>query len=89
MDLFRTILIIMLVFFIVMLIKNDITYRNHKIIMEAIYKYHVDCYYSDCGETVKYDEMKSYAKTLWCLWDWGYKRILPKEKFELIKPFIK
>ncbi len=32
--------------------------------------------------------MEGYDKTLWRWWDWGYKNILPKEDYELIKPYI-
>ena len=39
-------------------------------------------------KNVSYDDMESDNKTLLRLWDWGYTRILPPEKFELIKPFI-
>jgi hypothetical protein len=35
------------------------------------------------------DAMEDYDDTLFRLWDWGYKRILPKQYFELIKPYIK
>lgn len=37
---------------------------------------------------VDYDDMENYVVTLWRLWDWGYTRILPKDKFEIIKPYI-
>ena len=33
-------------------------------------------------------QMEDFDKTLFRLWDWGYKNILPKEDFELIKPYI-
>lgn len=32
--------------------------------------------------------MESYFKTLFRFWDFGYKHILPKEDFELIKPYL-
>lgn len=34
-------------------------------------------------------QMEDFDKTLFRLWDWGYKNILPKEDFELIKPYLK
>jgi hypothetical protein len=37
---------------------------------------------------VDYNDEESYEKTLFRLWDWGYTRILPKDKFEIIKPYI-
>jgi hypothetical protein len=32
--------------------------------------------------------MESYNKTLYRLWDWGYKRIVPKEIYDRIKDYI-
>lgn len=84
-------LIIYGVFTIYYLIKNDVTCNHHIRIVEAIaaYKKHCILYGSSGSEDlVNYDDMEDYDKTLWRLWDWGYKRILPKEKYELIKEYI-
>lgn len=35
-----------------------------------------------------YDNMEPYDKTFRRFWDWGYKRILPPEKFKLVEPYI-
>ena len=37
---------------------------------------------------VDYDDMEEFDKTEKRVFDWGCKNILPKEKFELIKPFL-
>ena len=37
---------------------------------------------------VDYRDEESYERTLYRLYDWGYTRILPADKMELIKPFI-
>jgi hypothetical protein len=37
---------------------------------------------------VNYDDMESYDETLFRLFDFGYKNILPKEKYDIIKPYI-
>lgn len=71
--------------------KNDVTYKNHKIITDAIYDYHIDMLMSkkyDQIDAVDYRDMETYNSTLFRLWDWGYTRILPKEKFEIVKPYI-
>lgn len=50
------------------------------------------CYYDNEGiyaYEVSPSDMETYDSTLWRLWDWGYTRILPKEKFELVKPYIR
>lgn len=68
------------------LIKNNNAYKNHIIIIEAIYEYcrekNIDC-------NLFYMSMEDYDDTVNRFWDWGYTRILPPEQFELIKPYIK
>lgn len=79
--------------FIYFLIKNGITYRWHVLITNAIFLYHIDCesiLEIDLREKiVSYNDLESYDATLFRFWDWGYKHILPKEKFEIIEPYIK
>ena len=75
-----------------MLIKNNNTFDKRCIILNLISKYRADILDntfnwletkpSDCK--VDYDDMEPYDKTLNRLWDWGYKRILPKEKFDIL-----
>lgn len=78
--------------FIVLMIKNEITFINHNIISNAIYAYGIQFIRESEGKfldiPVQFSDCEDYDKTLWRLWDWGYKRILPREKFELIKPYI-
>jgi hypothetical protein len=73
------------------LIKNEFTYRSHMIISEAIYEYndHLINEGRYHQSKVTFVDMESYEATQKRFWDWGYTRILPPEKFELIKPFIK
>lgn len=77
---------------IICAIKNEVTCRNHLIICNAIYEYRVylirNGMYNPNNEGVTLNDMEDYNVTLKRFWDWGYKRILPPEKFELIKPFI-
>lgn len=78
--------------------KNSITLKHRILIIRAIRDYLIDCiksreYLINCIESneveaVNYGDMESYDKTLWRVWDWGYTRILPKEKFEIIKPYV-
>lgn len=71
------------------LIKNDVTYTNRIIISTAIFKYTMSLIEKHIYECeVNYEDMEPYDKTFNRFWDWGYKRILPKEKFEIIEPFI-
>lgn len=73
------------------LLKNDITYKNHMIIANAIHEYgmikiHLHQWNSIA---VDFDDMEPYVATYTRWWDWGYTRILPPEKFEIIKPYIR
>ena len=75
------------------LFKNNNTYRNQGIIINAIHRYKqhelesatniLNLHYS-----VNYYDMEPYEKTLFRFWDWGYENILPKDKFEIIKSYI-
>ena len=62
---------------------------NRIIIINAIYAYHLWCFDNDADEEVDYTDMETYEETDRRWMDWGYTNILPKEKFEIIKPFIK
>lgn len=90
---FLVLYILFFVMAIIFLIKNFITYHWHTLIVDAIFWYYVDCESSleiDLREKlVCYNDLESYDATLFRFWDWGYKHILPKEKFEIIEPYIK
>lgn len=74
---------------IFMLFKNENAFKNHTIIGDAIYQYHVDCVKHNRDILVSYDDMEKYTITEYRLTDWGYENILPKDKFEIIKPYIR
>lgn len=67
----------------------DVTLRNREAIIDAIYYYTRDALTNQTEIKVGYDDMESFEETDNRLWDWGYTRILPPEKFELVKPYIK
>ena len=69
------------------LIKNKNAYKNHIIIIEAIYEYCIEKNVDFALFSNMYIE--DYDDTVNRFWDWGYTRILPPEQFELIKPYIK
>ena len=81
-------LIVGLIFTVVMMFKNENTFINHMIITNSIYRYHKD-HQDEYPWLVSYSDMEPYNKTTYRIWDWGYTRILPPDKFELIKPYIK
>lgn len=89
----NTILLIFMVcvgiFLIFLLIKNNITFNNRELMREAIYLYLTDeSVDTESTMWIYFDDMESYEETLYRLWDFGYKHILPKEKYEIIKPYI-
>ena len=72
--------------------KNLNTYLCQDKIDKAIYEYKLMCIRNsdwDALHYVEYKDEENYIKTFWRFWDWGYTRILPKDKFEIIKPYIK
>lgn len=76
------------------LIKNNNTYVQHTKISHAIYEYQVYCIYNkprdyDSDKDVTYSDEEEYSKTLFRIFDWGCENILPKEKYELVKQYIK
>ena len=77
-----------LLFVVVYALKNQNTYNQRIKIQTAIYEYKIDMLNNGKPELVSYDDMEMYGKTFYRLWDWGYKKILPKDKFEIKKPYI-
>ena len=72
-----------------LLYRNDCVLENRIIIIDALCDYH-RCILEYGGEMlVTGADMETYKKTLRRFWDWGYTRILPHDKFEIIKDFIK
>lgn len=74
-----------------LLYRNETAFKMQSIICRAIYKYHMEMIRQGNGKgkyLVEYDDMENYDRTLFRFWDWGYKHILPPEKFEIIKPYI-
>lgn len=79
---------IVLILLLLFLCKNANTYNNRDIIINAIYEYKIDMGQQGKKVEIDYDDMTSYDKTLWNLFDWGYKNILPSDKYEIIKKYI-
>ena len=72
-----------------MLYRNHVTFKNQNIISAAIHDYHLYELHYDREWLVDYEDKEAYDQTLWRLWDFGYTRILPKEKYEIVKEYIK
>lgn len=79
--------IVLILLGIVAMFKNIVTYHQCNRIAEAIHTYrriHVDKQHL----SVDYSDMRSYLRVFFRFWDWGYKHILPKDKYEKIKKYI-
>ena len=77
-----------IVFLVFLLVKNDVTFKNQNKIIDAISDYCEDT--RDFGLClILLGNMESYNETLWRLWDFGCKNILPIGDYERIKPYIR
>lgn len=72
-------------------IRAEIAYRNQRIIADAVYHYSLDMIDKDMfmQREVCFDDIESFERTMFRLWDFGYTRLLSPEKFEIIRPYIK
>lgn len=76
--------IIFLAFMVLSMAKNNNTYKNHKIIIDAIHLYSIYSIHNGERIEVTYDDMEDYETTFRRVTDWGYKRILPNDKFKIV-----
>lgn len=82
---------------IIIMAKNNNTLKNRQLIIDAISLYHEFtfdvCCFDNCNPfssiEVDFSDMEPYLKTLFRVHDWGYSKILPPNKMEIIKPFLK
>lgn len=90
----KIVLLVVEVFLVFLGIKNFNTYYQGSKISKAIHDYHVYCIYNkelgyNYNADVDYCDEEHYLITLFRVFDWGYKNILTKEKYEFIKDYIK
>lgn len=65
---------------------NTLAQRNK--IRNAIREYRIRCFINDSELKVMFEDLEPYDKTLFRIWDWRCSRILPIDKYELIKDYI-
>lgn len=71
-------LILLVIASFYILIKNNNTYKRHNQITMSIYYYNMDVVNNpDNRVLISYDCMENYYKTLFRVFDWGYKKIVP------------
>lgn len=68
--------------------KTENAYQNQMKIIHAIRDYGSECIRTHKPILVDFNETEPLERTFFRFWDWGYTRILPAEKFEIIKPYI-
>lgn len=81
-------IIFLILFGILAKIKAEVTCNNHCKIINAIRAYHINCVITQRKPVVSSKDMMDYEQSVKRIFDWGCKHILPKDKFELIKPFM-
>ena len=78
-----------LVFLGFYLMRNEFTYKAHKKIADAIYKYNIHMIdHCRFDERIDYDVMEEYEDTIKRFWDWKFEHVVSPEIFELIKPYL-
>lgn len=80
--------IAVMLFSVFFLVKNEVTFKNHKKIINAISSFAKENNEYEIGIALMHS-MEDYNKTLWRWWDWGCTRILKKEDYELIRPYLR
>jgi hypothetical protein len=67
-----------------------VVYKNHVKITKAIYLYNNNLIDKNLYNfRINYDDAEGYFKTFLRVWDWGCYHILSKDKFNLIKDYLK
>lgn len=72
-----------------MLIRIVIMAYKYILIQDAIYKYRMYCIKHWEKANVDFGDMVKFSDVFLNLAKWRYTDILPKEKFEIIKPYMK
>lgn len=73
----------------VLFIARAITVGVYHIRMaDAIYVYQLDCRRTDRDAEVWQEDKESYEDTYRRWWDWSDHRILPEDKYRLVRPYI-
>lgn len=86
---FEIVLILLLMLLVLIFIKNINTFNKRADIIKAIGKYRTNTLKQNQYAVVDYSDMESYEHTLFNIFEWGYEGILSKEKYLLVKPYMK
>lgn len=83
---FSVALVLTIIFVFLLLYKNDITYKHHIRLIDAIFEYQNN---NNFTTDISYDQIEDYGRSLFRLWDWGYKNIVSKDVYKKIEKYIK
>ena len=72
-----------------MIIRTQIISYKYSMLLDAIYKYRIYCIKHWDKPNVEFDDMPHFKELILNLAKWRYTDIISKEKFELIKPYMK
>ena len=81
-------MIITTIALIIALFRNNWAYKQQIRVINAICAHQMYCQITEKKSVVTYTDMETYEATYRRFWDWGCTRILPKEKFAIIKPYL-
>lgn len=81
--------VFILIAIVILYFKNNNTYKNHIILLNAIAEHNRAAILEDqCDKCISYECIESYIKTLFNLFDWGYKNLVLRDVYKRIEPFI-
>lgn len=81
--------VFILIVMVILHFKNNNTYKNYMILLNAIAEHNCAVILEDrCDKRISYECIESYYKTLFNLFDWGYKNLVPRDVYKRIEPFI-
>lgn len=81
--------VFILIVMVILYFKNSNTYKNHIILLNAIAEHNRAAILEDQRDKcISYECIESYYKTLFNLFDWGYKNLVPRDVYKRIEPFI-
>lgn len=81
-------LLIIYTVLMIICIRNNVAFNNRQIIIKAIYDYYAEDFNRYNPDFCFYDTLEPYYKTMFRIWDFGHKRIVPPEVYDLIKDYI-
>ena len=81
-------LLAMIVVIFLIFAKMVNTVLQHWVILDAILDYKLECIMEEKPCFVEYGDRETLDETFWRLWDWSEMRILDKDKYVIIKPYI-